>query len=121
MSLQHTVYHTFPFNLLFSLYLTLIISICYSLNYFSLLIHLIITQIVNAKVRAGSASQVDSGQLGNPMLVPDSKLGPSWLHFYHASQVDCREHNLCPVKKLILKISDMIKSTLLNTKITFHT
>ena len=75
------------------------------------------------KARVGSASQVDSVQLGNPMFAPDFKLGPSWLHVYHASQVDSCEHNLCPVtkKKLILKILDMIKFTVLNTRITFFT
>ena len=68
-------------------------------------------------------SQVDSVQLGNPVFAPDFKLGPSWLYYYHASQVDSRERNLCPVTKpkLILKILDMIKFTLLNTKITFLT
>ena len=49
------------------------------------------------KARVGFASQVDYGQLGNPALTPYFKLGPSWLHFYHTSQVDSREHNLCPV------------------------
>ena len=42
----------------------------------------------SVKVRVGSASQVDSGQLRNPVLTPYFKLGPSWLHFYHTSQVD---------------------------------
>ena len=67
--------------------------------------------------------QVDPVQLGYPVLSPDFKLGPSLLHFYHTSQVDSREHNLCPItkQKLILKILDMIKFTLLNTKITFLT
>ena len=79
--------------------------------------------IIRFKARVGSASQADSVQLGKPVLAPDFKLGPSWLHFYHVSQVDSREHNLCPVtnQKLILKILDMIKFTLLNTKITFLT
>ena len=49
------------------------------------------------KVQVGYASQVDSGQLGNPVLAPDFKLGPSWLLFYHASKVDSRELNLCPL------------------------
>ena len=75
----------------------------------------------NVKARVGSVSQVDFGQLGNLVLAPDFKLGPSWLHFYHASQVDSCECNLCPVtkQKLIFKISDMVKFTLLNTIITF--
>ena len=30
----------------------------------------------------------NSGQLENPVLTPYFKLGPSWLHFYHISQVD---------------------------------
>ena len=30
----------------------------------------------------------NSGQLENPVLTPYFKLGPSWLHFYHTSQVD---------------------------------
>ena len=73
------------------------------------------------KVRVGSASQVHSGQLGNPVLALDFKLGPSWLHFYHASQVDSRDCSLCPVMKqmLIFKISDMVTFTLPNTIITF--
>ena len=77
----------------------------------------------SVKTRVGSASQVDSAQLENPVLAPDFKLGPSWLHFYNASQVDSHEHNLCPImkQKLILKILDMIKFTLLNTKIAFPT
>ena len=77
----------------------------------------------SVKARVGSASQVDSVQLGNPVLAPDFKLGSSWLHFYHISQIDSREHNLCPVtkQKLILKILDMIKFTPLNMKITFLT
>ena len=80
------------------------------------------SHIENVKAWVGSTSQVDSSQLGNHVLAPDFKLGPSWLYFYHASQVDSREHNLCPVtkQKLVLKISDMVKFTLLNTKMTFH-
>ena len=76
-----------------------------------------IEKILNRPVkdRVGSASQVDSVQLGNPVLAPDFKVDPSWLHFYHVSQVDSREHNLCPITKqqLILKTLDMIKFTLL--------
>ena len=79
--------------------------------------------IIRFKARVGSASQADSVQLGNPVSAPDFKIGPSWLHFYPASQVDSLEHNLCPVtnQKLILKILDIMKFTLLNTKITFLT
>ena len=78
---------------------------------------------VYVKARVGFASQVDSVQLGNPMLEPDFKLGLSWLHSYHAREVDFREHNLCPImkQKMILKILDMIKFRLLNTEITFLT
>ena len=78
--------------------------------------------LVSVKARVGSASQVDSSQLGNPALASDFKLCPSWLHFYYASQVDSREYNLCPVtnQKLIFKISDIVKFTLLDTIITFH-
>ena len=47
VSLEHTLYHTFPFHLLFSLYPTLIIGIFYCLNYTSVLLDLTITQIVN--------------------------------------------------------------------------
>ena len=47
ISLQHPWYHTFTFHLLFSFYLTLIIGILYCLNCTSLLLHLIITHLVN--------------------------------------------------------------------------
>ena len=47
VSLEHTLYHTFPFHLLFSLYPTLIIDIFYCLNYTSVLLDLIITHLVN--------------------------------------------------------------------------
>ena len=64
----------------------------------------------------------DFGQLGNLVLAPDFKFSPSWLYFYHASQADSSEPNLCSItkQKLILKNSDMVKFILLNTKITFH-
>ena len=78
--------------------------------------------VIAVKARVGFASEVDSGQLRNPVLAPDLKLGPSWLHFYHASKVDSREYSLCPVmkEKRVFKISDMVKFTLLNTIITCH-
>ena len=59
--------------------------------------------------------RIDSVQLGNPVLAPDFKLDPSWLHFYYVSQIDSHEHNLCSIMKqqLILKTLDMIKLTLL--------
>ena len=47
ISLQHPWYHTFTFHLLFPFYLALIISIFYCLNYTSLLLHLIITHLVD--------------------------------------------------------------------------
>ena len=67
------------------------------------------------KPRIGIAPQVDSVQLGNPVLAPDFKLDPSWLHFYYVSEIDSREHNLCSIMKqqLILKTLDMIKLALL--------
>ena len=47
ISQQHTLYYTFPFDLLFWWYLTLVIGNFYCLNYLSLLLHLIISYLVN--------------------------------------------------------------------------
>ena len=74
------------------------------------------------KTRVGFASQVNFCQLGNLVLAPDFQPDLRWLYFYWATQGDPGEYNLCPVtkQKLILKTSDIVKFTLLNTKITFH-
>ena len=82
-----------------------------------------ISVFMYVKAQGGSTSQVDSGQLRNPVLIAESHVGPSWLHFFQASQVDSSEHNLCSItkQKLILKILDVVKFTLLNTKILVHT
>ena len=47
ISLQHTWCHTFTLHLLFLFYMILIINIFYCLNYTLLLLHLIITHLIN--------------------------------------------------------------------------